>query len=155
MYFSIKKMLIISVCILLRTPTANVPYVPNTKYFAHLAHQTPFDPIYQMCHISFFCNMLQYKYKFSTVRNPCGICFILFLFLFLSHLFVSLTWYPNPFLSLSPQSSPLKPQPSLLFHAHTHAYANLSLAMVFLLLLLFWLWFDGFGSDGGGWVRMG
>ena len=47
-------MLIISVCILLRTPTANVPYVPNAKYFAHLAHQTPFDPIYQMCHISYF-----------------------------------------------------------------------------------------------------
>ena len=35
----------------LRAPTADVPYVPNAKY---LAHQTPFDPIYQMCHISYF-----------------------------------------------------------------------------------------------------
>ena len=30
----------------LRAPTADVPYVSNAKYLAHLAHQTPFDLIY-------------------------------------------------------------------------------------------------------------
>ena len=31
-----------------RAPTADVGYVPNAKYLAHIPHQTPFDPIYQM-----------------------------------------------------------------------------------------------------------
>ena len=31
-----------------------MPYVSNAKYLAHLAHETPLDPIYQMCHISYF-----------------------------------------------------------------------------------------------------
>ena len=35
----------------LRAPTTDVSYVPNAKY---LAHQTPFELIYQMCHISYF-----------------------------------------------------------------------------------------------------
>ena len=37
-----------------RAPTTDVGYVPNAKYLAHIPHQTPFDPIYQMCHISYF-----------------------------------------------------------------------------------------------------
>ena len=37
--------------ILLRAPTIDVANVPNAKY---LAHQTSFEPIYQMCHISYF-----------------------------------------------------------------------------------------------------
>ena len=32
----------------LRVLTADVGYVPNAKYLAHIPHQTPFDPIYQM-----------------------------------------------------------------------------------------------------------
>ena len=32
----------------LRAPTADVGYVPNAKYLAHIPHQTKFDPIYQM-----------------------------------------------------------------------------------------------------------
>ena len=68
-----------------------------------------------------------------------------------------------------PQSSPLKPQPSLLFHAnandhfhadvddyfHAETNADLSLATIFLFFFFFWLWFDGFGSDRGGRVQMG
>ena len=38
----------------LRASVAAVPYVPNAKYLAHLTYQTPFDSIYQMCHISYF-----------------------------------------------------------------------------------------------------
>ena len=38
----------------IRAPTANMGYVPNAKYLAYIPHQTPFDPIYQMCHISYF-----------------------------------------------------------------------------------------------------
>ena len=89
---------------------------------------------------------------------------LFFLFLFLSHLFVKLT--------LKPQSSPLKPQPSLLFHANAdadnHFHADLSLAMIFFFFgcgLMGGLGLDGdvwvqivlagFGSDRGGWVRMG
>ena len=65
-----KKMLIISVCILLRAPTADVPYVPNAKYFAHLTRQIPFDPIYQMCHISYFLRhaTIQVQIFHSTER---------------------------------------------------------------------------------------
>ena len=83
------------------------------------------------------------------------IIYSLFIPLSLSSLCQSHLSHPNPLLSLSPQSS-------LLFHTHANAHAddhfhtdtnaNLSLAMVF---LFFWLWFDGFGFDGGGWVRMG
>ena len=47
------------------------------------------------------------------VRMGVAYGFIIFLFLFLSHLSVSLT--------LKPQSSPLKPQPLLLFHVDADA----------------------------------
>nr|POF14750.1 e3 ubiquitin-protein ligase rha2b [Quercus suber] len=33
---------------LVRAPTADVGYVPNAKYLAHIPHQTMFSPIYQM-----------------------------------------------------------------------------------------------------------
>ena len=61
-------------------------YVPNAKYLAHIPRQTPFDPFIRCskCHI--FCNMLQYRCKFATVRNQNGISFNHFLFSFLSPL---------------------------------------------------------------------
>ena len=127
----------------------------------HISHTKPIlSPIIRcgICYI--FCNIEQYRDKFATVRNKCGIIFIDCLFLSLSHLSVGLSSLkPNPLLSLSPQSS-------LLFHTHADAHADdhfhadadadLSLTMVFLFFFFFfWLWFDRFGSDGGGWVRMG
>ena len=33
----------------LRAPTADVGYVSNVKYLAHIPHQTPFEDVYQMC----------------------------------------------------------------------------------------------------------
>ena len=33
----------------LRASTAGMVNVPNAKYLAHLPHQTPKTPIYQMC----------------------------------------------------------------------------------------------------------
>ena len=130
----------------IRAPTADVGYVANAKYFAHIPHQTPFDPIYQMCHISYF---LQHATVKSQICNGTKRVWQTDLFFFYSS-----------FSLISPSVSPLSPQPSLLFHAHANAYANdhfhteadLSLAMVF---FFFGLWFDGFSSDGGGWVRMG
>ena len=41
-------------CSCMRASLSPMSYVPNAKYLAHLAHQTPFDPVYQMCHISYF-----------------------------------------------------------------------------------------------------
>ena len=92
-------------------------YVPNAKYLAHLAHQIPFDPIYQMCHISYFCNMLQQSHKFVTIRTGVAYGFIIFLFLFLSHLSVSLT--------LKPQSSPLSHPNPLLSNPNPHCSSML------------------------------
>ena len=80
--------------------------------------------------------------------------------------FYSLFIYFSPFLRQSPLSHPILSSPLSLAHAHAHADAHahahanvdadLSLAMVFLFFIFFFLlWFDGFGSDGGGWVRMG
>ena len=37
---------------MLRASTLDVVNVPNAKYLAHLAHQTPKNPIYQMFQIS-------------------------------------------------------------------------------------------------------
>ena len=98
----------------------------------------------------FFCNIEQYCDKFATVRKRCGIKFNVCLFLSLS------------FLRQSPLSlTPILSSPLSLTHADDHFHANidvdLSLAMVFLFFFFFFflLWFDGFGSDGGGWVRMG
>ena len=97
--------------------------------------------------------MLQYLHKFATVRTYVAYTFISFLFLFLSHLSVT-----------------LKPQPLLLFHtdvsANDHFHADLSVAMVFLFLVVVWwvgldgdVWIQivlaGFGSDEGGWVQIG
>ena len=126
----------------------------------HISHtKLILSPIIRcgICYI--FCNIKQYRDKFATVRNKCGIIFIDCLFLSLSSLRRSqLSQTQSSPLSLSPQSS-------LLFHTHTdthagdHFHANadadLSLTMVFLFFFFFWLWFDGFGSDGGGWLRMG
>ena len=125
----------------------------------HISHTKSNLSPFSRCEIWYiFCNIEQYCDKFATVRNACDTIFILCLFLSLSSLRRSHLSHPNPLLSLSPQSS-------LLFHTHTHAHvddhfhadtnANLSLAMVFLFFFFFWLWFDGFGFDGGGWVRMG
>ena len=32
----------------LSAPTADVGYVSNVKYLAHIPHQTPFEDVYQM-----------------------------------------------------------------------------------------------------------
>ena len=40
--------LILHIYIIIRAPTADMGYVPNAKYLAHIPHQTKFDPIYQM-----------------------------------------------------------------------------------------------------------
>ena len=40
--------------LVIRAPTADVGYVPNAKYLAHIPHQTQFKPIYQMWYIVFF-----------------------------------------------------------------------------------------------------
>ena len=121
----------------------------------HISHTKPNLSPFSRCGIwYFFCNIEQYRDKFVTVRKRCGIKFIVCLFL-------SLSFLRQPPLSLTPiLSSPLS-----LTHADAHADAHvddhfpanvdadLSLAMVFFFFLL--LWFDGFGSDGGWWVRMG
>ena len=110
-----------------------------------------------------FCNILQQSHKFATVRNACGIWFILF---YSSFSLIS------PLVSHGkPQSSPLKPQPSLLFHAnandhfhadvddyfHAETNADLSLATIFLFFFFFLavVWWVRFrqrwvGSDGLG-----
>ena len=60
----------------------NIWHISHTKY-----HLTPFIRC-SKCHI--FCNMLQYRCKFATVRNQNGIIFNHFLFSFLSLLLSSL-----------------------------------------------------------------
>ena len=85
--------------LLLRAPASDVVNVPNAKYLAHLAHQTQKIPFIRCSKCYNFCNMLQYPHIFATVQTDVANAFIIFLFLFLSHLSVSLT--------LSPQSSPL------------------------------------------------
>ena len=120
----------------------------------HISHTKPNLSPFSRCGILyFFCNIEQYRDKFATVRKRCGKNFIVCLFLSL------------PFFCQSPLSHPILSSPLSLAHAHAHAHdhfhanvdADLSLAMVFLFFFFFFflLWFDGFGSDGGGWVRMG
>ena len=136
-------------------------YVPNTKYLAHIPHQTQFKPIYQMWYIVFFFPTLN-----STVTNlprygrDVGKILIIVYF-FLSPFSVSL-------LSLT-QSSPLlsslsrprrrprpcrRPRPRS-FPRQRRRRSLSSNGFSFFLFFFFLLWFDGFGSDGGGWVRMG
>ena len=57
----------------IRASIADVPYVPNTKYLAHLAHQTPFDPIYQMCRISYFLQHVTVKSQICHGTDECRI----------------------------------------------------------------------------------
>ena len=110
-----------------------------------------------------FYNIEQYPYKFGTVRTPNGIWFIIFLFIFLSHLSVSL------FLSffLKPQSSPLS-QPLIFCSLTLTALPRWSLSsngFFFFLAVVWWVGLDGdvwvqimlaeFSFDEGGWVRMG
>ena len=119
----------------------------------HISHTKPNLSPFSRCGILyFFSNIEQYRDKFATVRKRCGKNFIVCLFLSL------------PFLRQSPLSHPILSSPLSLAHADAHADdhfhanvdADLSLAMVFLFFFFFFLlWFDGFGSDGGGWVRMG
>ena len=101
-------MLIISVCILLRAPTADVPYVPNAKYFAHLAHQTPFDPIYQMCHISYFLQHATVQVQIFHGTEPVWHMFYCFFYSSFSLIYSSVSpstpilssiSHPNPLLS--------------------------------------------------------
>ena len=137
----------------IRAPTADVGYVPNAKYLAHIPHQTPFDPIYQTCHISYFLQHATVKSQICHgTERVCGIWFILFLFLSLSSLRQSHLVNPNPLLSNA-----------LLFHAdaddhfHADADADLSLAMVF--LFFFFLGCGLMGSvptevGGFGWARL-
>ena len=47
--FILKKKKSKLVNMLFRASTAGVVNVPNAKYLAHLPHQTPKTPIYQMC----------------------------------------------------------------------------------------------------------
>ena len=117
--------------------------VPNAKYLAHLPHQTPFKPIYQMCHISYFLqDAIVPSHICHGTERMWHMFYSFFIPLSLSSLRQShMIPQSSPF-SPSPQSSPLKPQPSLLFHAHAHA--NLSLAMVFLLFFFFF----GYGLKG-------
>ena len=115
----------------------------------HISHTKPNLSPFSRCGILyFFCNIEQYRDKFTTVQKRCGIKYIVCLFLFLSFLRQS----PLPL-------TPILSSPLSLAHADDHFHANvdanLSLAMVFLFFFFFWLWFDGFDSDGGGWVRMG
>ena len=41
-------MVLIDDCKLIRVPIADVGFVQNAKYLAHIPYQIPFDPIYQM-----------------------------------------------------------------------------------------------------------
>ena len=64
-----------------------------------------------MGYVIFFCNIEQYCDKFATVRNACGILFILCLFLFLSHIsfifsFSNSSPPPSPLSHISLCSSP-------------------------------------------------
>ena len=105
--------------------------MPNAKYVAHLPHQTPFEPIYQMCHILYF---LQHATVPSHICHGTERVWHMFYSFFIPLSLSSLRQS-----HMIPQSSPLKPHPSLLFHAHTNANADadLSLAMVFLLFFFF------------------
>ena len=96
---------------LIRAPTVDVLYVSNVKYLAHLAHQIPFDPIYQMCHISYF---LQYATVESQICHGTKQVWHMDLFFFYSSF--SLIY--------------LSSSPSAIHRLHLH-----SLTCLFLLLL--------------------
>ena len=48
-------------------------YVSNVKYLAYLAHQIPFDPIYQICHISYFLQFATVESQICHDTDGCGI----------------------------------------------------------------------------------
>ena len=78
----------------------------------HISHTKPNLSPFSRCGIWYiFCNIEQYCDKFATVRNACGILFILCLFLFLSHIsfifsFSNSSPPPSPLSHISPCSSP-------------------------------------------------
>ena len=124
----------------------------------HISHTKPNLSPFSRCGIwYFFCNIEQYRDKFATVRKRCGIKFIVCLFLSLSFLLqspLSLTPILSSPLSLTHADANADADADDHFHANVDT--DLSLAMVFLFFFFFFLlWFDGFGSNGGGWVRMG
>ena len=67
-----------------RAPTANVGYVPNAKYLAHIPHQKLI--LSNVPNLKKFATCKQYHCKFAMVRTKNGIIFIVFLFCFLSPL---------------------------------------------------------------------
>ena len=145
---------------IVRAPTADVGYVPNAKYLAHIPHQTQFKPIYQMWYIVFFFPTLN-----STVtnlprygRDVGKFLFIVYFFLPLSPSVSSLS--PNPLLSSLSRPRP-RPRPRQRRRPRRQSFPrqrrrrSLSSNGFSVFFFFFLLWFDGFGSDGGGWVRMG
>ena len=75
----------------------------NAKYLAHLAHQTPFDPIYQMCHISYFLQHATVKSQIRHGTNGCVIWIYYFFYSSFSLISPSISpSNPNTLLSLTP-----------------------------------------------------
>ena len=96
--------------LLLRASVSAAPYVPNAKYLAHLAHQTPFDPIYQMCHISYLLQHATIESQICHGMEP--------------------VWHMDLFFFIPLSLSSLSSSPSAIHHLHLH-----SLTYLFLLLL--------------------
>ena len=93
----------------------------NIWHIWHTKHQKPH---FIRCSKSYkICNMLQYPHKFATVWTYVAYTFIIFLFLFLSHLSVSLT--------LKPQSSPLSHPNPLLSNPNPHCSSTPTLTIEF------------------------
>ena len=92
----------------------------------HISHTKPNLSPFSRCGIWYiFCNIEQYCDKFATVRNTCGILFILCLFLFLSHISFIFS-FSNSSLPLSPLSHTLSSSlsPFALFSSHSWIWAT-------------------------------
>ena len=169
-----------------------MPYVPNAKYLAHLAHQTSFDPIYQMCHISYFLQYATVESQICHDTDECGIWIYYYFYSSFSLISSSVSpSNPNPLLSNpTPRCSSIPmstPMPMLMiesgiepdnkldtqdmffskikspnevgispssafderFKDSRYAFSVTEVGIFPLSLLA------GFGSDGGGWVRLG
>ena len=93
----------------------------------HISHTKPNLSPFSRCGIWYiFCNIEQYHDKFATVRNACGILFILCLFLFLSHISFIFS-FSNSSLPLSPLSHTLSSSlsPFALFSSHSWIWATI------------------------------
>ena len=123
----------------------------------HISHTKPNLSPFIRCGILYiFSHIAQYRDKFATVRKRC--CKIFIHCLFLSPSVSSLS--PNPLLSSLSRPRP-RPRPRPRRRPRRRSFPrrrrrrSLSSNGFSVFFFFFLLWFDGFGSDGGRWVRMG